>query len=420
MPIRSEAPHISFNKQIKNICYDTDSLSNNISLYSIQDKSQTVCGVEILFGGGKIDELKKGASFFSTNLLKAGIKGYDSHQINNFFELRGAFVQLQSGLDINSLSLYCLSSKLKETLPFFLNLFNEPIFPDEKLAQLASRKEQELDINLQKSSYWSSKLIKEALFGNHPYGQVLEKEDFQSITPSNLKDHWSSFSLNQIKFITAAGDFDKAFLKSAIETILEKQSKKVANAVKGAFSTEPSNTTKTLLNSKQTSLKISFQTINYLHPHYPTLSLANTVFGGYFGSRLMQSIREDKGLTYGIGSSIQHLKKSSYIQISADIKMGAGNEVLELIKVELDKIHNNKISDTELNKVKHYLIGEYRSSNQTIFDRINRVKFLKINNLSNSYFANHFDSILSVEADQIREVSKVQYNPSLFKSVLVE
>ncbi len=425
MLIRSEAPTLSFDPTINELAYDADSLSNNIPIYSILDKTQEVCGIEMIFGGGKINEIKKGASYFSTNLLKSGINGFNSNEINNFFELRGAFVQFQSGLDYNSFSLYCLTNKLKETLPFFLKLFNEPLFPEDKLAQLVSKREQELDINLQKSSYWSAKLIKKALFGRHPYGQVLNKGDIQSIASSDLKEHWKTFSLNQIKFITAAGNFDNALLKSTIQTILERQSdKKLSNTAKATSSTKPSNkpskATKTLLNSKQTSLKIGFQAFNHLHPNYPALSLGNTLVGGYFGSRLMQNIREDKGLTYGIGSSIQHLKESSYIQISADIKMGAGNEVIELIKIELDKIHNNNISESELSKVKHYLIGEYKSNNQTIFDRINKVKFLKIHNLPDSYFTNYFDTILSTESDCIQEVLKTQYTSSLFKSVLVD
>jgi len=418
---RTEAPTLSFDPTINELAYDADSLSNNIPIYSILDKTQEVCGVEIIFGGGKLDELKSGASYFSTNLLKSGTSKFNSNEINNFFELRGAFVQFQSGLDYNSFSLYCLTSKLKETLPFFLNLFNDSTFPEDKLAQLVHKREQDLDINLQKSSYWSAKLIKKALFGTHPYGQVLSKEDIQSITSSDLKEHWKTFSLNQIKFITAAGNFDEALLKSNIQTILKRQGdKKLSNTVQATSSTKPSNTTKTLLNSKQTSLKISFQAINHLHPNYPALSLGNALFGGYFGSRLMQSIREDKGLTYGIGSSIQHLKESSYIQISADVKMGAGNEVIELIKIELNKIYNNNISEIELDKVKHYLIGEYKSSSQTIFDRINKVKFLKTHNLPDSYFTNYFDAILSVKSDKIQEVFKTQYTSSLFKTVLVD
>jgi len=123
---RKEPPHVSFDPTIDDLVYETKSLANGISLYSITDKTQDVCGIEIIFGGGKTEESINGASYFSTNLLKAGSGKNNATAINNFFELRGAFVQFQNGLDHNSFSLYCLTSKLKETLPFFVDLFNNP------------------------------------------------------------------------------------------------------------------------------------------------------------------------------------------------------------------------------------------------------------------------------------------------------
>ncbi len=418
---RKEAPHLSFDPTIDELVYETESLSNAIPLYSIIDKSQDVCGIEIIFGGGKIDEQKNGASYFSSNLLKSGSSKFNASEINNFFELRGAFVQFQNGLDYNSFSLYCLTSKLKETLPYFVELFNNPTYPDTKLKQLKSKKEQQLKVNKQKSSYWSTKLLKEALFKQHLYGKTLNQEDIQSINAQDLKNHWNAHSLKNILFVTAAGNFDKKMVATTLESSLKKNNKPDERTKEIIpISQQSESLNKTLKDSQQSSLKIGFHTISFLHPQYSALSLGNAILGGYFGSRLMQSIREDKGLTYGIGSSIQHLKLSSFVQISADIKMGAGKEVLELIKLELDKLITESIPETELIKVKHFLIGEYKSNNQTIFDKINKIKFLKVNNLSDSYFKLHFNSILNQHSNSIQEVLAIHFQSNNFNTVLVE
>ncbi len=418
---RKEPPHLSFDPTIDDLAYETNSLTNGISLYSIIDKKQDVCGIEIIFGGGKIEESINGASYFATNLLKAGSTKNNATAINNFFEIRGAFVQFQNGLDHNSFSLYCLTSKLKESLPFFVELFNDPTFPSTKLKQLKSKKQQQLKVNKQKSSYWSTKLLKQALFKEHPYGQTLNEEDIKSISSQDLKNHWDGHSLKNIQFVTAAGNFDKKMVVTALESSLEKNNKLYERAKEIILISQQSESlSKSLKDSQQSSLKIGFHTINFLRPQYPTLSLGNAILGGYFGSRLMQSIREDKGLTYGIGSSIQHLKLSSFIQISADIKMDAGKKVIELIKLELDKLITKSIPEAELIKVKHYLIGEYKSNNQTIFDKINKIKFLKINNLSDSYFKLHFNSILNQHSQDIQEVLAVHYESNNFNTVLVE
>lgn len=419
MLIRSVAPATSFNNTVNKIYYDTDTLSNKINLYSIIDKSQAVCGIEIIFGGGKIDEDSNGASHFSTSLIKSGSKGLDANQINNFFELRGAFVQVQSGLDYNTISLYCLTNKLKDTLPFFLNIFTNPTFPQGKLDKLKIKKIQELEINEQKSSFWASKLLKESLFGNHPYGQSANKNDIKLISRTELRNHWKNKSMNNIQFITAAGNFDKSILTTYIESMLPVINS-AKNTLRKSIKSNSNNISKTIEKSSQSSLKIGFQTINLNHPNYSALSLGNTLLAGYFGSRLMQSIREDKGLTYGINSSIQHLNEASFVQISADLKAGAGKEVIKLINIELDRIISSTIPSEELNKVKNYLIGEYKSSCESVFDKISRVKFLKSKNLTDSYFNTHYKNILSLKSLDIQKTLESLYSTNTFTIVLVE
>ncbi len=421
MPNRLIEPNTSFISTIHKVSYETDLMSNNIPLYSIQDKNQAVCGVEIIFGNGKSDEQANGAAYFSTTLLKSGTKGYDANQINNFFELRGAFVQLQSNLDFSTLSLYCLSDKLKEVFPFFLNLFNQPAFPKDKLEALKNKKKQELTINEQKSDFWASKLFKETLFKDHPYGNVLNQQDIKSITPEILSNHWHNDSLNAVKFITVAGHFDKHLLISKIESSLKTQTAKLAEHTTNlTFTNTAQSITKTLEGNKQSSLKAGCLTINQSDVNYPALSLGNTLYGGYFGSRLMQSVREDKGLTYGINSSIQHLHQASFLQISADVKMGFAKDVLTLIQIELDKLITKNIPESELAKVKNYLIGEYKSNSETTFDKINKVKLLKLKKLDDLYFINHFQSIIKLTSSDVQEALTKYYKSILFSTVTVE
>ena len=421
MLIRTAQPKLFFNSEIKPLEYDTNILSNNTPLYSIEDKNQSVCGIEIVFSGGKIEETTKGASYFSTNLLKAGTDEFNSAQINEFFELRGAFVQMQAGLDYNSLSLYCLSSKLDEVLPFFINLFSKPIFPQDQLSKLVKKKEQELEINLQKSNYWASKLLKEALFESHPYGNILDRKDINSISTSDLTEHWNNFSLNRIQFVTAAGNFNLSKLINQLEVLPKANIPNKAALKKTAqVNSKYLYKRKSIPNNEQSSLKIGLPSIGLKSKEYPILSLGNTIWGGYFGSRLMQSIREDKGLTYGINSSLVNLIHSSYIQISADLKKGVGDEVVDLISQELNRLLNEPIKEQELTKVKNYLVGEYKSNSETIFDRISKVKFLKLHKLKDDYYCQHFSTLLNTNSAQIQKVLKETILPESFSIALVE
>jgi len=417
---RTVAPPINFNPIINNIEYKTYNLGNNIPLYYIQDNQQSVIGIEIVFGGAKIHESIKGASYFSSHLLKSGINNLDATQLNEFFELRGAFVQVQSGLDSNSFSLYCLSEKINEVLPLFLKLFNEPIFPEYQLDKLKKKKQQEIDINEQKTSYWASKLIKESLFGNHPYGQVLSKEDINSLTRQNIDNHWYKLSKSNVQMITIAGSFNINQIIDIFDSNSFNDNQHLTIKKNKISNSTPKLTTKDFINSNQSSLKIGMHSISLSHKDYAAFSLINTIFGGYFGSRLMQSIREDRGLTYGINSSLVHLKESSYLMISADLKKGVGNEVIKLIKIELDKLSNQIIDNVELTKVKNYIISKYKTDTETIFDKINKIKFIKTNSLSDSFFSTFHKSLLDIEPLHINNISNKLINPNKFHSVIVD
>lgn len=415
---RSIEPKISFDPSIGSLNYKTTVLSNSIPVYSISDANQNVVGIQIVFGGGKIDEAVNGTSYFATQLVKSGASKVDANQINEFFELRGAFVQVQSGLDKNSFSLYCLSEKLKEVLPFFLELFNSPTFPQNQIDKLKKKKAQEIIINDQKSSYWANKLLKQSLFGDHPYGHLISLEDVNSITQTDIKHHWEKNALNNIEFITVTGKFENEL----VYTYLEEQLKGVANNQirPKKIIHSPEKKFKKLDKSEQTSLKIGLPSIFLTHPDYAALSLANTIWGGYFGSRLMQTIREEKGLTYGIRSSMIHLRQAYYLQVSADLKKGAGEETLKLLESELFKIASTPVNNIEIDKVKSYIIGEYKSGTESIFDKMSKVIFLKTHHLNNDFFIRLYKEVLATDAEKIIEVTRQYIQPKMFHTILVE
>lgn len=415
---RSVAPKISFDPSIAPIPYKTTVLNNSIPVYSISDHGQNVVGIQIIFRGGKIEESSRGSAYFSTHLLKSGTSRFDVNYINEFFELRGAFVQVQNGLDNNSFSLYCLSDKLNETLPFFLHLFKESNFPQTQLEKLKKKKRQEISINNQKSSYWASKLLKQSLFGNHPYGHLISFEDVDSITQKNIQEHWEKYSFENIEFVTITGNFDENIVYEHLDELLQTKNTNARGSQKIAY--KPEKKVKKLEKSEQTSLKIGFPTIPLSDPDYPALSLANTLWGGYFGSRLMQTIREEKGLTYGIHSSIIHLKEASYIQVSADLKKDAGEETLILLGSEIEKMASESVNNIELEKVKSYIIGEYKSGTESIFDKMSKIKFLKTHQLEDDFFIKLYMGILQTDSEKIKAITKKHIQPNSFHTILVE
>src|SRR5690242_19469508 len=101
----------------------------------------------------------------------------------------------------------------------------------------------------------------------------------------------------------------------------------------------------------QSALRVGRLTFNKTHPDYLSLKVLNTVLGGYFGSRLMANIREDKGYTYGIGSSLISMKNEGYFVISSEVGVDVCSKALDEIFFEIKRLTEEPIDDSELQLV---------------------------------------------------------------------
>jgi len=95
------------------------------------------------------------------------------------------------------------------------------------------------------------------------------------------------------------------------------------------------------------------------HPDYVGMAILSTILGGYFGSRLMANIREDKGYTYGIGSGLVSMRHSGYLYIASDVGANVREQAVEEIYKEIDRLCNDLVSTEELNLVRNYMTGAF-------------------------------------------------------------
>jgi zinc protease len=132
----------------------------------------------------------------------------------------------------------------------------------------------------------------------------------------------------------------------------------------------------------------------------------NNIFGGYFGSRLMSNIREDKGYTYGIHSYLQnHIQQCAWM-----ISTEAGRDVAEatIIEVykEMDRLCNEPVDEEELHLVRNYMMGSILGDLDGPFQIIGRWKNYILNNLSEAYFYNSLQTIKTITAEELIQLAK--------------
>ena len=169
----------------------------------------------------------------------------------------------------------------------------------------------------------------------------------------------------------------------------------------------------------QSAIRIAKRTIGKSHHDFAKLHVVNTILGGYFGSRLMSNIREDKGYTYGIGSFVAPQKHDSYFGISTEVGADVSQKAINEIYKELESLRTELVSEEELNLVKSYLMGELLKSVDGPFSVAERWKGIILFDLDKSYFDNLVNTILNITPIEVRDIAERYLGSNDMYEVLV-
>jgi predicted Zn-dependent peptidase len=169
----------------------------------------------------------------------------------------------------------------------------------------------------------------------------------------------------------------------------------------------------------QSSIRIGHWSIPKTHPDYIPLSVFNTILGGYFGSRLIKNIREDKGHTYGINSSLVEIGDFNYWVISADVQKAHFQECLTEIYKEITDLVENPIGKDEIEVVRNYLIGKMLAGFSSSFDLLDQFKAVHFSGLNFEFFEEKLRFLKRFTAEDIQRIGKTYFADPPFIEVVV-
>jgi len=403
---RKSAPEFA---EIKNFNLPTPeviTLTNGVPLVHFDNVCQEVIKVELIFKAGKWFEPKRGASQFTAQMLEKGTAKRNSFQIAEEFDQLGASVEISPGFDFTSISLYTLSKNIKKALPILCEIATSPSFPETEFGLMKDIYKQNLKINNKKNSHVASKKIRQSIFGSHhPYGSSLEESDIDNLTHEDLIHFFKErFSLHEI-YVTGKVDIETKNMLSenfsdfhipivdGQKIILDNKLGKSSEYIE-------------IPESVQSSLRLGKKIINRSDPDYASLVLVNHVLGGYFGSRLMKNIREEKGLTYGIHSSISTLKNDAFFVVGTDVNKENRELAIEEIKMEIKKLQQDLIYPDELKAAKNHLLGSLQLETANPFSVVEKIKVIRLNQLSSNFYGSLFTSIQSSTSESLKRVAE--------------
>jgi len=341
---------------------------------------------------------------FTLQMLQEGTAKLTAQQLAEFFDYHGAEVYPTLSYTQEGLSLICIKKHLPTILPTFLSLFSEALFPEENLAKRKSQRALSLKLDQEKPSSRAGQLFKKGLFGpSHPFGQEITEAHISEITPALLQayyqDHlWKDCSL----FLS--GDFKTQELEQLLATLNQLPLKQGA---KKEDLPAPASTALILedrSDAVQSSIRLGAWSIPKQHEDFPALAVFNTLLGGYFGSRLVKNIREDKGHTYGIHSSLVEWDQYAYWVIAADVKKAHQEEVFVEIDKEIQILRTVLASPEEIEILKNYLIGQLFTKFSSPFDLIDQFKGVYYAGLDFSFYEKRFDYLKKFTAADLLSI----------------
>jgi len=412
---------IEFNLKLKP--YEKFVLDNGVEVYAINAGAEEVLQVEMIFFAGNSSETINGVAAATNYMLRNGTATKTAFQINEHFEYYGAYCNRTCYNETAVVSLHTLSKHLNQLLPVMREMITDSVFPEEELEIFKQNSKQKLSVSLQKCDFVANRLIDAYLYGEqHPYGKFLIASDYDTLTTDLMKAHYQQYYVNGSAVIFVAGNLpaglfeqlNKQFGNLPITPNNKLPVTNIANPAlqkKQHISNDP--------NGVQAAIRIARPFPNRHHPDFMNVMVLNTVLGGFFGSRLMSNIREDKGYTYGIHSYVQnHLQDSAWM-ISTEAGKDVCGATVEEIYKEMKLLRENLIDDEELLLVRNYMIGSILGDLDGPFQIIGRWKNIILNNLDEQYFYNSINTIKTISAAKLKALAEKYLQPEDFYELVV-
>jgi zinc protease len=412
---------IEFNLELKP--YQKYQLRNGVNVYAVDAGAEEVVQLEIVFYAGNWYEEKNLVAVSTNHLLKNGTTAKSAFAINDHFEYYGSYLNRNCYNETSTVTLHSLSKHVPALLPVVRELITDSVFPQEELDIFKQNMKQKLEVNLKKCDFVANRLIDDYLFGHqHPYGRYSSTLAFDALQRAELKQYFDRYYLNGHAVIFAAGKFPEGFFNDLErffgdlplnKTPLPVIHHPIESSEEKKFRIMNDN------NGVQGAIRMARHFPNRHHPDFPKAQVLNNIFGGFFGSRLMTNIREDKGYTYGIHSYLQnHLHNSAWM-----VSTEAGREVCEAtiteVYKEMEILRNEKVDDEELLLVKNYMMGSVLGELDGPFQIIARWKNIILNNLDENYFVNSIQAIKSITASELQELADRYFQPREFYELVV-
>lgn len=400
-------------------------LDNGLCLYGFPDSGLALIRLEFIFEAGSYFQQKTMQAGACCALMGAGTQGYAADEISEKLDYYGAYIERYSDRDQATVVFYCLSRYFDRIIPYCEEVVKRSVFPQEELDTYLRKSHRRFLVNRKKVSEESRREFYSLVFGKeHPYGTVIEEEDFGRLQRQDLADFYTKNYCAANCSIVLAGAYTEAHLEALNRCFGQSDwvGEKIDLSVGEGMKVEP----KPLMridrpreDSLQASIRIGMPLFSLKDPDFARFKVLDYVFGGYFGSRLMRNIREEKGYTYGISSYIVPLRYMPVWMISSEVKADCAGKVIREIEKEIGKLQRKPVGQEELEVVRQSFMGDFMRETDGTFDMAEKMKFFLLAGIGPEFYRRNEEVLFSIQPEDLQQAACRFFDKSRFYTVTV-
>lgn len=415
-PVIHSVDHVEYQKP------DHYKLNGGSDLYVIKGGEQEVVKLDFTFKAGSWYSKSKLESLMAAAMLSEGTSRLKATDIANTFDFYGAQFNSHSHYDYNYISLFSLKKHLPRLLPVIFEIITDSIFPENEFETVRNQRKQRAIIDAEKVSIISQRNFLRALFSEeHPYAPVASPDSYDFVTLGGTKAHFRKYYASDRMSIIGSGHVDEGVIKLITDIFNDSWGEPEdvnSNSLRGEMvqSSQTIFIEKQGANQNAVTIGKHFPVQN--HPDYPGIRLLCTILGGYFGSRLMTNLREEKGLTYSIHASPVSFVHNGVLLISAEIKTQKTDEAVKEIYNEMERLCEEPVSDDELSLVRNYMLGRILEDFDGPFARAQNFAALHEFGMDYEFFDRLIHTVKTANQSDIKKLTRKYISPDTMTCVI--
>jgi predicted Zn-dependent peptidase len=396
-------------------------LDNGLKIFSIEGGEQDLVRIEFIFSNIDYDPSKPLQTFATNTMLNDGTSELSSTEIADKIDYYGAFLQTEYANDHSTVTLFTLNKHLANTLPIVKAIVSDSVFPQVELDTLIRNQKQKLSVSLEKNDFLSRKTFSHVLFGDTLYGYDIAAADYDNLSRDQLTTYFKSAYQPKNCTVIVSGKVKEDTIK-LIDKYFGRDWDNSFDVKENEFKFEMGSGAEYYLeraDALQSAIRIGQVSINRTHADFAGLQVVNTIFGGYFGSRLMANIREDKGFTYGIGSALVSLKNTGYFFIASEVGAEVCSATLTEIEKEIKLLKDQTVTEGELALVRNYMLGSMLGSLENALSHADKFKNVYFSGLDYDYYKNYINTVRNIGPKEVQALANKYLNFNSFEKVIV-